>query len=134
MITYDAPTVDGFAALERQMTEERAQHMIDAGTKFVCHYQDGDLTGLLWFVGTGIHWWTVGIVVRPDVRRQGIGKQLRQAMITWCEENTVGVGHIVGFYEEGITPFWDDMLGTATHRKMRVGTRRIDGTFTPPTP
>jgi GNAT superfamily N-acetyltransferase len=127
MITHDAPSAADFAGLHRRVTTDQAAHIIDSGTHFVCHYSDDKLTGLLWFVGTGQSWWTVGITVAKEVRREGVGMQLREAMIAWCEEHTKGKGQIIGFYDRYKTPFWENMLNTTTYKNMAVGMREIDG-------
>ncbi len=127
MITYDAPRAQEFADLNRRITKGEATHIINSGTHFVCHYTDNKLTGVLWFVGTGKEWWLVGIAVAKEVRRERVGMQVREAMITWCEEHTMGKGQTVGFYDRGRTPFWDKMLGTHTYGNMAVGMRKLDG-------
>jgi hypothetical protein len=128
IIKTDAPTVEKFARLVRTLDEKKAQHIIDAGTHFVCGYDDdGRLIGLIQYAGNGITWILIRIDVIQGKLREGIGTELRMALFEHLETVTMGTGSSNGWFERGKAKFWNSIPGTRVNPMLAVASRQIDG-------
>jgi hypothetical protein len=126
VITTDAPTVEDYVAVTGKPLTV-AQHMIDSGTRFVCAYHDSTLEGVLWYVGDGVEWWTVGVHIIPSARAARLGTELRNRMVAECEKETLGTGRIFGVFTRDLGPFWESNEPTRINTRLVVGERRIVG-------
>lgn len=128
-LTTEPPTAEKFARLVRNLNEKQAQHIINAGTLFVCGYDDDDrLIGLIQYVGNGMTWVNLRIDVIQGKQREGIGTALRIRMIEECESMTLGTGAIYGWFERSKAKFWNNPIpGTTVNSLLAVGSRGING-------